>query len=493
MDITFVPYTLFAFTYRVSPIDLIFISEQYARSHFFSGIEDASQSSLAELAQALEEYYGVRNEKSALDAINGFDQNVYFCVLISALKRAKGNASNMPVEAFIVEFLDDHAVKTYFDQFGVEYTESDFNKQKAFLLRLTKYFFRKKDVSYFERFCTDAADFYALCEKQNMRGFDYARIVQIISNSFAVGYLKRQDYEKLIEFYGEKILKMFGSWEEYIASYILGGAYWDFKGIGTKTDLSERGASVYIAITSPYDAFAASGIWTDSWEQAKSRLCSLLEKYISLSDIKQNQENVALLLKDYEDESSKIGLTMADFTDMIDIYYTDFLNTFKSRRCEALLTKVNEVQSFISPVDTLEMSSSLFEETKKLLDAFKLKLEPGEWPILANTYSASSSFGMADALLTNRGIYLKKGVLFFKKLYRIDWKDTVLRVQCHYTGELRCYLNKKDYLAINLLDYTKLLHKKHTVDDDKNAITFRDEISAFGVAMNKLKDRFASQ
>ena len=184
---------------------------------------------------------------------------------------------------------------------------------------------------------------------------------------------------------------------------------------------------------------------------------------------------------------------MADFTDMIDIYYTDFLNTFKSRRCEALLTKVNEVQSFISPVDTLEMSASLFEETKKLLDAFKLKLEPGEWPILANTYSASSSFGMADALLTNRGIYLKKGVLFFKKLYRIDWKDTVLRVQCHYTGELRCYLNKKDYLAINLLDYTKLLHKKHTVDDDKNAITFRDEISAFGVAMNKLKDRFASQ
>ena len=157
----------------------------------------------------------------------------------------------MPVEAFIVEFLDDHAVKTYFDQFGVEYTESDLNKQKAFLLRLTKYFFRKKDVSYFERFCTDAADFYALCEKQNMRGFDYARIVQIISNSFAVGYLKRQDYEKLIEFYGKKILKTFGSWEEYIASYILGGAYWDFKGIGTKTDLSERGASVYIAITSP--------------------------------------------------------------------------------------------------------------------------------------------------------------------------------------------------------------------------------------------------
>ena len=97
MDITFVPYTLFAFTYRVSPIDLIFISEQYTRSHFFSVIEDASQSSLAELAQALEEYYGVRNEKSALDAINGFDQNVYFCVLISALKRAKGKASNMPV------------------------------------------------------------------------------------------------------------------------------------------------------------------------------------------------------------------------------------------------------------------------------------------------------------------------------------------------------------------------------------------------------------
>ncbi|WP_342032083.1 hypothetical protein [Neisseria sp. Marseille-Q2251] len=77
---------------------------------------------------------------------------------------------------------------------------------------------------------------------------------------------------------------------------------------------------------------------------------------------------------------------------------------------------------------------------------------------------------------------------------KIDWKDTVLRVQCHYTGgKLRCYLNKKDYLAIHLIDYAKPVRKKHIVNDDKNTITFRDEISAFGIAMNKLKDRFASQ
>lgn len=76
---------------------------------------------------------------------------------------------------------------------------------------------------------------------------------------------------------------------------------------------------------------------------------------------------------------------------------------------------------------------------------------------------------------------------------RIGWKDTVLRVQCHYTDELRCYLNKKDYLAIYLIDYVKLVRKKHIVNDDKNTITFRNEISAFGVAMDKLKDRFASQ
>ena len=74
---------------------------------------------------------------------------------------------------------------------------------------------------------------------------------------------------------------------------------------------------------------------------------------------------------------------------------------------------------------------------------------------------------------------------------RIGWKDTVLRVQCHCTGELRCYLNKKDYLAIHLIDYAKPVRKKHIVNDDKN--TIRDEISAFGIAMNKLKDRFASQ
>ena len=76
---------------------------------------------------------------------------------------------------------------------------------------------------------------------------------------------------------------------------------------------------------------------------------------------------------------------------------------------------------------------------------------------------------------------------------RIGWKDTVLRVQCHCMGELRCYLNKKDYLVIHLIDYVKLVRKKHIVNDDKNTITFRDEISAFGIAMNKLKDRFASQ
>lgn len=77
---------------------------------------------------------------------------------------------------------------------------------------------------------------------------------------------------------------------------------------------------------------------------------------------------------------------------------------------------------------------------------------------------------------------------------RIGWKDTVLRVQCHYTGgKLRCYLNKKDYLAIHLIDYTKQVRKKHIVNDDKNTITFIDEISAFSVAMDKLKDRFASQ
>ena len=39
-------------------------------------------------------------------------------------------------------------------------------------------------------------------------------------------------------------------------------------------------------------------------------------------------------------------------------------------------------------------------------------------------------------------------------------------------GKLRCYLNKKDYLAIYLIDYTKQVRKKHIVNDDKNAITF---------------------
>ncbi len=39
-------------------------------------------------------------------------------------------------------------------------------------------------------------------------------------------------------------------------------------------------------------------------------------------------------------------------------------------------------------------------------------------------------------------------------------------------GKLRCYLNKKDYLAIHLIDYTKQVRKKHIVNDDKNAITF---------------------
>lgn len=480
MDLNFIPYNIFQFPYRTSGLDMIFISKKLAAERFFSAVDRPDAEYLDELAANLSELYDVTDEKSAFERIKVFDDHAYFCALVTLFRRAEGELGTINFTEFSANFLTDEDVKSALEAVGVKFDEKDFADIKAALTNMAKESFEGGETQKFLKFSRAVREFWPFCERTGIRAFDYAVILQIAANAFAVGYIAQKDFEEIVAHYGERAAREFGCWSEFMAGYVLGGMYIFFDEKTVKSDLKYRATPIYTCLTSPYDMFKASGIWADSADDARAKLGPILEKYVDLSEFNAQKEENLLIVKELEEGCEKSGLGLEDFACTLDAFYDDFYGFFKNRRCEELMRTPEQTYA-VTPLSTLEGGGSVLEEARKLAAKFKLKFDADELPLIK----------FETALLTNKAVYIEGRLPFFKKAKKITWKQARPRVAFHYTDELRCYVSEADYFAIDMSGYKKAAHKKSTIDDGENAKTFRDEITALNLAMTRLKERFS--
>ena len=151
---------------------------------------------------------------------------------------------------------------------------------------------------------------YAVCEKQNIRAYDYASIIALAIIGFEDLYLSQKKYEKIVNFYSKKILSEFNGWDEFIASFMLGELY---KNSFEKKEDDEDDYEIisnlrltYNALTLPYDIFQMSGIWENSVENAKEKLVPILEKRLDKNETHEQKELYEKKRKYYEEECAKL-------------------------------------------------------------------------------------------------------------------------------------------------------------------------------------------
>lgn len=490
MSLNFIPQNVFQATNRTGHLDRAFISQELFKDQFFSFTSSNHPSFLQEIKQSLKENHKVTSKDSVYSAIDDVvSYACYYNILLDLLYKAYedlgSRLASITCEEFMSAYLKDEYLKNALKAVQSDFLYTKFETDKENFEFFAKSFFGvsgekddENDVPKFVKFCKQVGEIYAVCKNVGNRGYELSKIFEIISDSFAVGYIDEDEFFSLMSFYGEKVQNTFSGWDEFIASCLLGGAFrfFDEGEIDYIKESYDYINDFYRLLTSAYDLFGASGIWTKNLDEAMQKALNLLDRYADHDEEKNDKEYTQKIVNWLNQEVQKCGLTYKDLQETTDIYYKIFYNTFKNNRIEFMLEmKDNGV---ITPRKTLELEHSLYKEVKIFMDETGFKFSDKEFAIII-------ILSPKKTLITNQAVYIYGGTLF-KKLKKFSLQDISCEVKFAYPEEIFCYLDSKDYFSINIKEYLKLLGKKPLkVVSDKDF--FSSEISSLNSAMNELK------
>lgn len=434
MNLNFIPHNIFQAAYRASNMDTIWISQAYAENRHFSVVENTSPANLAELAQNLNDYYEVADAASMIDAIQIYMTAADFDAVVLALFRVAfaelgSDFINLTAAQFTERYLTEAQILAHTRQ--TEYNAEDLSKLHEFASR---YYFNpeKPMLPNIANFLAQTQDLFALCPKSATTAFDTARIVQIITNCYAVGYIDAEECEQLLAKCISWHEPRFQGFDEYIASFLLGRAYFSLERGETDiaTAISEHATIYQILFNAPYDVFAASGLWADTLTQQKARIAPLLQRYANHETIAEQIQSTQTLKEEMLASIAKNGGEAKLFERTLDEFIRHCYQPAKLGRADSLFENGVD-SSLITPLDEMNGDISLYAYSKKFCDKYKITLANDEYPIM---YSDATLGG--KRLITNRAIYAITGMLMFKKLVRTEWKDTTLSAAANDTASV---------------------------------------------------------
>lgn len=232
--------------------------------------------------KSLKQNYGITDEGSLVEWLQYLDSEIYNQVLRSLLfDLFKENPEKFLhlTDMEIREFYSDDRLEEKIRKFTNISQEADDAKLITELYYATKntYFENK---SFFYDFFLENQQLIQLCHNYMGLGFNHLRQISIIKNAYELQYIQDNRGLELFQRVGIETKHAFDSWQEYLASVLVGKIYLsDFNGmVGTYITETEGFAkSVYQVIECFQLTDAFSEIWSDT--DCQELLDFLNEKY----------------------------------------------------------------------------------------------------------------------------------------------------------------------------------------------------------------------
>lgn len=173
------------------------------------------------MAQNLQDYYDI----SSKDDISEFSNAAPYLSIIYSTYSSLGSAFfQMKFDEFADKYLSDDSIKEAFKIFSIDTSADGFYDD--FRSEIAGSFYDEAGVcnERLKQYLTQMQDVFAYAPKSTTYAFDIARMLQIATNSFALGYIDYDEFYELYDKYTKSALEIFSSFDEYAASCLLGRA-----------------------------------------------------------------------------------------------------------------------------------------------------------------------------------------------------------------------------------------------------------------------------
>lgn len=295
---------------------------------------------------------------------------------------------------------------------------------------------------------------YDLANGMSIQGFDDCRIIDVLTKAYTAELINEEQFDKLFSSHTERIERCYTSWEQYLASCVLGKILQLIPESDTVVSVDDYLLDIYSFCIAPTNVF----VYGDFWENHDvSQLINILEKLLDstvASDIKALQNQMAR-------EKQIIGITMPTvaLTSMLENSYINFDEQryqYLTELAEYVLWNPlisNNLEWMISEKNGKEQKTLLlpkefasFESAKWFWDYYK------KYPELhdENIFAMFEGVFNITALFTEKAVYqLKKKLLGKATLVKIPWEEADLKSLFDFDlGTNKILLNNKAIIDV---------------------------------------------
>ncbi|MGQ7323532.1 DUF1266 domain-containing protein [Streptococcus suis] len=302
----------------------------------------------------------------------------------------------------------------------------------------------------------DVKDFYlslnSLTGSQLIKGFDDCRIIDVLTKSYATRLITKEEFEELFTKQTERIKNSYQTWEQYLASCVMGKLLQYVPSSETITSVEEYVVDVYSFCIAPTNVFSYGTFWAN---HELANLIAFLENFLPeeiVKELKSRQNRV-----DYKGEIPGLNAPSNALIAYFDEKYID-TNLIDTNRYDYLSQLADDV--FWTPLVENNLEWLITEKNLKEQDTILLPTE------FASYYSASEFwdcykkypelqdehiFAMFKGVFSITVLFTEEAAYTFKKklfgkpaLVKIPWDQVPLQASLDLEfKESRILLDKK--------------------------------------------------
>ena len=444
-------YTLLASAYCALPVHRTQVSKDILRFSLLETNLYFSVKDREELAAVLKKNYDIRNQDTLMEMLQSLEEDSYIYypaaqILFAMYLQYGDSLTDEAVQAWALEHYGSSVViRQTIERFheGVVPVLSDRpdatplvvsvgNKLRELLSDKSR--LGKRHLAFF-------AKHRALLEATDglfVLGFDYSRMVEIITSSGDLGYIDEELLGELLEHVGGHAERVFGSWVTFWASAVA-GKLWSVEEQAVKGDTiiscNEYLSSVYGLVTSPAHPLTSFGLWEDSDMEA---LRTLLQPYVDLQAEAKLDEEARANAERRNDYFRKNGFAPEIEGRALLLATELVLHPLVRSGLNHYLGEdsVPVVREIIFPLDDGGNIGIFWSRVHKWAHRVGLTFEADEVPFMYATRH----------IFTNKRIYrIRRRALFFSRLEQIEWREAAFSFEGSGAGLIECKLGGRKF------------------------------------------------
>lgn len=392
------------------------------------------------LKAGLKSNFDITDEQTLIGVIQQLDANRFVSspivsILIKIYLDNKDNFTSLSADYVHANYLNEEQISEvmsiYHKNIDTSLSSEDKLEMMNTIQESIEHIFGDNDHSRmtWHRFFSVYENLLPYAQNVGFSGFDYARVIDLIGRSYNVGYINDEQALELLRLFGPYIENLYGRWEVFLSSAILGKQYMMFD--GSVEGMFIKGSAEYISdiyglVTAPSRPLLASTIWVES--DFKS-LEKALETYV---DMEKEQKKKECYDADATNRRQQLGMEKKS----VELYERCILDEVVEHNVAPFLDVKESERSFKIAKDDREESKGYFW---LFVQASGISFSEDEVPF----FYYNSLTNSERAVFTNKAIYLLKKKMFRKlKIDRLSWTDPLhFEAALSYSNELSIKLN----------------------------------------------------